>query len=376
MNDENLSSENGWHHQLKSRINNVEKLSKLISLSDSELKALGNSSRLKMSITPHFLSLIDKNNTNCPLRKQAIPTSQELNISEDDLSDPCGEERDMVVNGLVHRYPDRVLLLVTNLCAMYCRHCTRRRLTNKKETSLSQEHLDNAYSYIKKNKKIRDVLISGGDPLILSDEKIESILKSLRAIEHIEIIRIGTRIPVVLPQRITPQLVSTLKKYHPLYISIHFNHSKEISKETKIACEMLADAGIPLGSQTVLLKGINDNTKVMMNLMHELLKIRVRPYYIYQCDLAPGTAHFRTTVATGIKIIESLRGYTTGYAVPEYVIDAPGGGGKVPISPEYIISKSKGNIIIKNWKNEIYVYPENKQTRVSREEIFIEKGVR
>ncbi|OGS34970.1 MAG: lysine 2,3-aminomutase [Elusimicrobia bacterium RIFOXYC2_FULL_34_12] len=376
MNDENLSSENGWHHQLKSRINNVEKLSKLISLSDSELKALGNSSRLKMSITPHFLSLIDKNNTNCPLRKQAIPTSQELNISEDDLSDPCGEERDMVVNGLVHRYPDRVLLLVTNLCAMYCRHCTRRRLTNKKETSLSQEHLDNAYSYIKKNKKIRDVLISGGDPLILSDEKIESILKSLRAIEHIEIIRIGTRIPVVLPQRITPQLVSTLKKYHPLYISIHFNHSKEISKETKIACEMLADAGIPLGSQTVLLKGINDNTKVMMNLMHELLKIRVKPYYIYQCDLAPGTAHFRTTVATGIKIIESLRGYTTGYAVPEYVIDAPGGGGKVPISPEYIISKSKGNIIIKNWKNEIYVYPENKQTRVSREEIFIEKGVR
>jgi len=376
VNDENLSSENGWHHQLKSRINNVEKLSKLISLSDSELKALGNSSRLKMSITPHFLSLIDKNNTNCPLRKQAIPTSQELNISEDDLSDPCGEERDMVVNGLVHRYPDRVLLLVTNLCAMYCRHCTRRRLTNKKETSLSQEHLDNAYSYIKKNKKIRDVLISGGDPLILSDEKIESILKSLRAIEHIEIIRIGTRIPVVLPQRITPQLVSTLKKYHPLYISIHFNHSKEISKETKIACEMLADAGIPLGSQTVLLKGINDNTKVMMNLMHELLKIRVRPYYIYQCDLAPGTAHFRTTVATGIKIIESLRGYTTGYAVPEYVIDAPGGGGKVPISPEYIISKSKGNIIIKNWKNEIYVYPENKQTRVSREEIFIEKGVR
>jgi len=376
VNDENLSSENGWHHQLKSRINNVEKLSKLISLSDSELKALGNSSRLKMSITPHFLSLIDKNNTNCPLRKQAIPTSQELNISEDDLSDPCGEERDMVVNGLVHRYPDRVLLLVTNLCAMYCRHCTRRRLTNKKETSLSQEHLDNAYSYIKKNKKIRDVLISGGDPLILSDEKIESILKSLRAIEHIEIIRIGTRIPVVLPQRITPQLVSTLKKYHPLYISIHFNHSKEISKETKIACEMLADAGIPLGSQTVLLKGINDNTKVMMNLMHELLKIRVKPYYIYQCDLAPGTAHFRTTVATGIKIIESLRGYTTGYAVPEYVIDAPGGGGKVPISPEYIISKSKGNIIIKNWKNEIYVYPENKQTRVSREEIFIEKGVR
>ena len=358
MNDENLSSENGWHHQLKSRINNVEKLSKLISLSDSELKALGNSSRLKMSITPHFLSLIDKNNTNCPLRKQAIPTSQELNISEDDLSDPCGEERDMVVNGLVHRYPDRVLLLVTNLCAMYCRHCTRRRLTNKKETSLSQEHLDNAYSYIKKNKKIRDVLISGGDPLILSDEKIESILKSLRAIEHIEIIRIGTRIPVVLPQRITPQLVSTLKKYHPLYISIHFNHSKEISKETKIACEMLADAGIPLGSQTVLLKGINDNTKVMMNLMHELLKIRVRPYYIYQCDLSQGIEHFRTRVSEGIEIIEYLRGHTSGFAVPTFVVDGIGGGGKMPLMPNYVLSQGHNKWVFRNYEGLICNYTE------------------
>jgi len=358
VNDENLSSENGWHHQLKSRINNVEKLSKLISLSDSELKALGNSSRLKMSITPHFLSLIDKNNTNCPLRKQAIPTSQELNISEDDLSDPCGEERDMVVNGLVHRYPDRVLLLVTNLCAMYCRHCTRRRLTNKKETSLSQEHLDNAYSYIKKNKKIRDVLISGGDPLILSDEKIESILKSLRAIEHIEIIRIGTRIPVVLPQRITPQLVSTLKKYHPLYISIHFNHSKEISKETKIACEMLADAGIPLGSQTVLLKGINDNTKVMMNLMHELLKIRVRPYYMYQADLTAGTEHFRTKINKGLEIIRNIRGFTSGIAVPHYIIDAPGGGGKIPLLPKYLISKKGKKLRLKNYIGKEYEYIE------------------
>ncbi|MDD5687039.1 MAG: KamA family radical SAM protein [Elusimicrobia bacterium] len=365
-----------WCWQLKNRITNVAELSKMVNLTESETMALAVNSRLKMSITPHFLSLIDKNDPNCPLRKQAIPTHQELNISENDLADPCGEEKDTVVHGLVHRYPDRVLLLATDLCSMYCRHCTRRRIVGQKEISLSQEHLEAIYEYIRKNKKIRDVLISGGDPLILSDEKIESILKSLRSIEHVEIIRIGTRIPVTLPQRITSGLTAILKKYHPLYVSIHFNHPKEISPETKVACSMLADAGIPLGSQTVLLKGINDTPKIMVRLMHELMKMRVKPYYIYQCDLAPGTSHFRTAIAAGIKIIESLRGHTTGYAVPTYVIDAPGGGGKVPVSPEYIISKSKSNIIIRNWKKEIYVYPENGQTRVNREAILIEKGVR
>jgi len=376
VNNEERVADIDWHQQIKHRITTIEELSKFINLTESESKALGTNSRLRMSITPHFLSLIDKNDSNCPLRKQAIPTSQELNFSEDDLSDPCGEEIDMVVQGLVHRYPDRVLLLVTNLCAMYCRHCTRRRLIGQKETSLTQEQLDIAYNYIRKNKKIRDVLISGGDPLMLSDEKIESIIKSLRAIEHIEIIRIGTRTPVTMPTRVTPKLVSILKKYHPLYMSIHFNHPKEISQETKIACEMLADAGIPLGSQTVLLKGINDTPKIMTNLMHELIKIRVKPYYIYQCDLASGTSHFRTTVAIGLKIMELLRGHTTGFAVPTYVIDAPGGGGKVPVAPEYVISRSRGNVIIRNWKKEIYVYPENKQPRVSREGILTEKEVR
>lgn len=375
MNEE----KNDWKWQLKNRITAVSELSKYVNLTESELAACGVDSRLKMSVTPYFLTLIDKNDPNCPIRKQALPTYPELSFSENDLPDPCGEEKDTVVCGLVHRYPDRVLLLATDLCAMYCRHCTRRRFVGQKETSLSAEQLEAVYEYIRKNKKIRDVLISGGDPLILCDEKIESILKNLREIPHLEIIRIGTRVPVVLPQRITPELVAMLKKYHPLYMSLHFNHPKEISTETKIACSLLADGGIPLGSQTVLLKGINDTPKIMMKLMHELMKIRVRPYYIYQCDLATGTSHFRTSVAAGIKIIESLRGHTTGYAVPTFVIDAPSGGGKIPISPEYVISKNKGNIIIRNWKKEIYVYPEQNRentTRVSRDEILIEKGVR
>jgi len=373
------AKKNDWKWQLKNRITTASELSKYVNLTESELAACGVDSRLKMSITPYFLTLIDKNDPNCPVRRQAIPTYPELNFSEDDLSDPCGEVKDTVVDGLVHRYPDRVLLLVTDLCAMYCRHCTRRRIVGQKETSLSAEQLEAAYNYIRKNKKIRDVLISGGDPLMLADEKLESILKNLREISHVEIIRIGTRVPVVLPQRITPDLVAVLKKYHPLYISLHCNHPKEISPATEIACGLLADSGIPLGSQTVLLKGINDTPKIMMKLMHELMKIRVRPYYIYQCDLAPGTSHFRTAVDVGIKIIESLRGHTTGYAVPTFVIDAPGGGGKVPISPEYVISKNKDSIIIRNWKKEIYVYPEQgrKNTaRVVREEILTEKGVR
>ncbi|MEW6556540.1 MAG: KamA family radical SAM protein [Elusimicrobiota bacterium] len=373
------TNKNDWRWQLRNRITTLEELSKFVYLTESELVALKTNSRLKMSITPHFISLIDKNDPNCPLRKQAIPTSAELNFCEDDLTDPCGEVKDTVVSGVVHRYPDRVLLLVTDLCAMYCRHCTRRRLVGQKEVSLSDEQLNMSYDYIKRNKKIRDVLISGGDPLILCDNKLETILSNLKAIEHIEIIRIGTRIPVSLPQRITPELVAMLKKYQPLYISIHFNHPKEISTQTKSACLTFADAGIPLGSQTVLLKGINDNPKIMMRLMHELLKIRVKPYYIYQCDLAPGTSHFRTSISAGIKIIESLRGYTTGYAVPTFVVDLPGGGGKVPVSPEYVISKNKKNVILRNWRKEIYVYPENyrenRQTRVNRE-ILTGKGVR
>jgi len=264
----------------------------------------------------------------------------------------------------VHRYPDRVLLLATEHCAMYCRHCTRRRLVGKSNHTLTIEELKPIYDYLKKNEQVRDVLISGGDSLLLPDEKLEEVLKNLRAIKHLEILRIGTRLPVSLPQRIDLSLCQMLKKYHPLYINIHFNHPVEISEETKIACQLLIDHGLPLGSQTVLLKGINDSPAIIMKLMHELLKIRVRPYYLYQCDLATGTEHFRTPISTGLRIMASLRGYTSGLACPTYVIDAPGGGGKVPINVDYVISRARKRTIFKNYQGKIFVYPERNGTEL------------
>jgi len=350
---------NNWCWQLQHRITTLSELEKWINLTVEEKKAVQYSAgRLKMAITPHFAGLMDKNDPDCPIRRQAVPSLEEFKTSIHDLADPCGEEHDMVAPGLVHRYPDRVLLLVTDACAMYCRHCTRRRIVGSSEQALGEDKLEEALEYIRQNKKIRDVLISGGDALLLSDVKLDSLLKSLRSISHIEIIRIGTRVPVTLPQRITKELVAVLRKYHPLFMSIHVNHPRELSPEVAEACGMLSDAGIPLGSQTVLLKGINDRPALMMKLVHELLKIRVRPYYLYQCDLAAGTEHFRTPVAQGLKIIESLRGFTTGYAVPTFVIDAPGGGGKVPINPEYIISKNRKAVIVRNYQGKVFVYPE------------------
>ncbi|MEW6040918.1 MAG: KamA family radical SAM protein, partial [Elusimicrobiota bacterium] len=261
----------------------------------------------------------------------------------------------------------RVLLLITNACATYCRHCTRRRIVGSCEAEMTEGQFEQCLEYIRENENVRDVLISGGDPLLLSDERLEKSLSALRLIKHVEIIRIGTRVPVMLPSRINPELCAVLKNFHPLYISIHFNHPKEISDETKIALNMLADAGIPLGSQTVLLKGINDKPSVMRSLMHELLKARVRPYYVYQCDLAQGTEHFRTPVSCGIKILESLRGFTTGYAVPTLVIDAPGGGGKVPIGPDYVISKTRKGVIFKNYEGKVFVYPESGKVMADKE---------
>jgi lysine 2,3-aminomutase len=272
--------------------------------------------------------------------------------------DPCGEDKDSPVPGLVHRYPDRVLLLVTDQCAVYCRYCTRRRLVGANERSITQANFEEALKYLKSHRKVRDVLLSGGDPLLLENERLEELLSRLRAVPHIELLRIGTRAPVTLPQRITTGLVRMLKKYHPLMISIHFTHPKEITDAVKRACGELADAGIPLGSQTVLLKGINDKASIMKKLVQELLKIRVRPYYIYQCDLATGTEHFRTSVATGIQIIEKLRGHTTGYAVPTYVVDAPGGGGKIPLAPVSLVSRVKGKVVLKNYEGKIFEYPE------------------
>jgi lysine 2,3-aminomutase len=346
-----------WHWQIKNSIRRKEELSQVIRLTPQEEKGIAKSKgRLSVSITPYWLTLIDPEDANCPIRRQAIPLDEEFKISPHEMVDPCAEDRDSPSPGLVHRYPDRVLLLATEQCAMYCRHCTRRRMVGERE-HVSFD-LKKAVDYIKSNRKIRDVLISGGDPLMLEDDKLEEIIKEIRKISHVEFLRIGTRMPVTLPQRITENLVSIFKKYTPIWISLHFNHPREITKRVKQAIDMLADAGIPLGSQTVLLKGINDKPYIMRKLMHELLKIRVRPYYIYQCDPVRGTSHFRTPVAVGINIIEKMRGYTSGYAVPTYVIDAPGGGGKIPLGPNYVLSQDKGKYTLRNYKGKIYTYIE------------------
>ena len=350
-----------WHWQMKHRIRSKEDLSQVISLTPEEEKGIDKArGKLSMAITPYWATLLDPEDPTCPLRRQAVPVSLESLVSPHEMTDPCAEDRDSPAPFVVHRYPDRVLVLATEHCAMYCRHCTRRRLVgeNKQEQNNSMSKFDAAIDYIKSNRKIRDVLISGGDPFILEDEEIESLIQKIRAISHVEFLRIGTRVPVTLPQRITENLVNMLKKYSPIWVSIHFNHPKEITKRCKIACDMLSDAGIPLGSQSVLLKGINDRPYIMRKLMQELLQIRVRPYYIYQCDPVRGTQHFRTPVAVGINIIEKLRGHTSGYAVPTYVIDGPGGGGKIPIGPNYILSQAKGKFVLRNYKGKIYTYLE------------------
>lgn len=350
-----------WHWQINHRIRTRQELAQVINLTSDEEEGIRQASgRLSVAITPYWASLFDPDDPNCPIRRQAVPVKAESIIAPHEMVDPCAEDRDSPAPHLVHRYPDRVLLLATEHCAVYCRHCTRRRLVGEehKNEDLNAGRFDAAIDYIKANRKIRDVLISGGDPLIMEDAVLEELLQKIRSISHVEFLRIGTRVPVTLPQRITEDLIKMLKKYSPLWMSIHFNHPKEITKRCKMACDMLADAGIPLGSQTVLLKGINDRPYIMKRLMHELLQIRVRPYYIYQCDPVRGTQHFRTPVAVGINIIEKLRGHTSGYAVPTYVIDGPGGGGKIPIGPNYILSQAKGKYVLRNYKGKIYTYLE------------------
>jgi lysine 2,3-aminomutase len=372
---------NDWRWQLRHRITTYEQLKEILDLTPEEIEGIKHSKgRLALAVTPYFASLMDPNNPNCPIRRQAIPRMEEFHLSKNDMVDPCGEDKDSPVPGLVHRYPDRVLLLVTDQCAVYCRYCTRRRLVGSNERSITQGNFEEVLKYLKSHRKVRDVLLSGGDPLLLENERLEEILSRLRALPHIELLRIGTRAPVTLPQRITGGLVRMLKKYHPLMISIHFTHPKEITEAVKRACSDLADGGIPLGSQTVLLKGINDKPYIMKKLVQELLKIRVRPYYIYQCDLAMGTEHFRTSVATGIQIIEKLRGYTTGYAVPTYVVDAPGGGGKIPLEPVYLVSRGKGKVVLRNYEGKIFEYPEPniiefKKARSNGEEKVVPKKV-
>ncbi|HPQ69776.1 MAG TPA: lysine 2,3-aminomutase [bacterium] len=349
-----------WKWQIRNRITTVAKLREVFpAIGDEEAAAVGRVlGRFRMAITPYYASLIDIANPRCPVRQQAIPSGAELYEAVGDMADPLEEDRDRIAPGLTHRYPDRVLMLLTDVCNMYCRHCTRRRLVGERDAAYNDEIIDAQIEAIRRRPQVRDIVISGGDPLTMGDRKLESILRRLRAIEHIQILRIGTRSPVVNPFRITPELVKMLAKYHPLYVNTHFNHYKELTPEAVAACERLANGGIPLGNQSVLLRNVNDCPHIMKKLMHGLLMARVRPYYIYQCDLSQGISHFRTSVGKGIEIIESLRGHTSGLAVPTFVVDCPAGGGKVPLMPNYTISRSDDKIVLRNYEGAITVYKE------------------
>ncbi|MCP4352809.1 MAG: lysine 2,3-aminomutase [Desulfobacterales bacterium] len=353
---------NDWKWQFKNVIRDIPTLKKIIELSEAEEQNLEKClQKFKMGITPYYACLMDKKYKRDIIRLQAVPRIHELEVAPDDRDDPLHEDVDSPAPGLTHRYPDRVLFLVTHICSMYCRHCTRRRMVGDHDEHLSREQLDACIDYIREHNEVRDVLISGGDALALGDDQLEYVIKNLREIDHVEIIRIGSRMPVVLPQRITDSLVDMLKKYHPIYVNTHFNHPNEITHESKAACEKLANAGIPVGNQTVLLRDVNDCPNIMKKLMHELLLIRVKPYYIYQCDLSVGISHFRTSIAKGVEIIENLRGHTTGMAVPTFVVDAPGGGGKIPVMPSYLISQSDRRFVLRNYEGVIttYTQPEN-----------------
>ena len=350
---------NDWHWQYQNRIQTADELARYLDLTEKEREGIDKClNSYRMAITPYYLSLIDPDDPYDPIRRQAVPVADELYIAPEDQRDPLHEETDSPCTGLTHRYPDRVLFLVTNQCASYCRHCTRRRFSGQEDTALSKCEIDASIEYIRAHEEVRDVLISGGDPMTLSNEKLEYVLSRLREIPHVEIIRIGTRAPIVIPQRITPALCSMLKKYHPLWINVHFNHPKEITPESTKACAMLADAGIPLGNQSVLLSGVNDCVHVMRELVRKLVAIRVRPYYIYQCDLSLGLSHLRTDVSKGMEIIEGLQGHTTGFAVPTLVIDAPGGGGKIPIMPNHIISQGYHRYVLRNFEGRVTTYTE------------------
>jgi len=349
-----------WRWQLKNRITSLAQLERLMPTLTPEEHAgtvLANT-KLAMAVTPYFFNLIDPSDENCPIRRQVIPRIEETTTADWEMTDPCGEDSHSPVPGLVHRYPDRVLFLVTDRCAAYCRYCTRSRLVSNATGYDFHPEFERQIDYVRKHPEIRDVLLSGGDPLLLSDDKLDYLLTSLRAIPHVEFLRIGSRIPIFLPQRITPELCAMLRKHHPLFISIHSNHPRELTLEVREALGRLADAGIPLGNQSVLLRHVNDDPVVMKALMHKLLISRVKPYYLYQCDLIAGSAHLRASVRRGLEIMESLRGHTTGYAVPQYVIDAPGGGGKVPVNPEYVLSRNGDRVVIRNFEGRVFEYPE------------------
>ena len=350
---------NDWKWQTKNRVETLDELKKYVQLTPEEEDGIRQClSTFRMAITPYYLSLIDLNDPQDPIRKQAIPTAAELYFAPEEDADSLHEDVYSPVKGLTHRYPDRVLFLLTDMCAAYCRHCTRRRMVGVTDNAMPKEQLDRCIEYIRAHEEIRDVLLSGGDALMQSDSMLEYVISSLRAIPHVQIIRLGSRTPVVMPQRITQELCDMLKKYHPIWINVHFNHPNEITPESAKACAMLADAGIPLGNQSVLLAGVNDCVHVMKQLVNDLVRIRVRPYYIYVCDLSQGLSHFRTPVSKGIEIIEGLRGHTSGFCVPTFVVDAPGGGGKIPVMPNYVLSQTPRKVILRNFEGVITTYTE------------------
>jgi len=359
--DANISPEdwNSPQWQLRNRVTTLEGLEKHLVLSQEERAGvLLSGNKLALAITPHFFNLIHPTDPDCPIRRQVVPRIEETLEDPSEMADPCGEDHHMPVPGLVHRYPDRVLFLVTDRCASYCRYCTRSRVVSGVGEQELHTEFEATFRYLEKHTEIRDVLLSGGDALLFSDAKLESLIKRLRAIPHIEFIRIGSRVPIFLPQRITPALCEMLAKYHPVWMSVHTNHPRELTTEVKAALEMLANHGIPLGNQSVLLRGVNDDADVMKSLVHKLLMSRVRPYYLYQCDLIQGSSHLRTSVRKGVEIIEALRGHTTGYGVPQFVIDAPGGGGKVPVNPDYVLMEDDQRTLIRNYEGKIFEYPE------------------
>ncbi len=350
---------NDWHWQVENRLTTVDQIQQVVALTSEEKADIEKVMRgFRVGITPYYASLMDPSDPRCPVRMQAVPTLAETHRSEADMMDPLHEDEDSPAPGLTHRYPDRVLFLITDQCSMYCRHCTRRRLAGETDGARSMEDIDACIDYIRRTPVVRDVLLSGGDCLLVEDEVLEYIISELRKIPHVEIVRLGSRTPVVMPMRITDALCEMLKKYHPIWLNTHFNHPKEITPDSIEACRKLADAGIPLGNQSVLLRGINDCPHIMRDLVHGLVKNRVRPYYIYQCDLSLGIEHFRTRVSKGIEIIEALRGHTSGFAVPTFVVDAPGGGGKIPVMPQYLISQTSDKVILRNYEGVITTYTE------------------
>lgn len=349
-----------WKWQMRNRITTVEALAELVPLTPKERDAIQRGLELfKFAIPPYYASLMDPDDPDCPIRRQSVPGVEEMVWREFDIEDPLNEEGDAVAPGMTHRYPDRVLWVVMHECGMFCRHCTRKRKVGEPRPAVTEHQLDEGIAYLQAHPGVRDVILSGGDPFLLSDGRLDHILSRIRSeAPSVAMIRIGSRLPVTLPQRITTELVETLKKHHPIYVNVHFNVPKEFTPESGLALARLADAGIPLGNQTVLLRGVNDCWALMRGLMHELTAHRVRPYYIYQCDLAQGLEHFRTPVSKGIEIMEHLRGHISGLAVPTFVVDAPGGGGKIPVMPNYMVSQHENKVVLRNFEGRIVAYEE------------------